>query len=51
MNSDNHQTTWGVLGAAVTASENHMSQNYYGAASFTIIDGMVEVGKGVIGAY
>ena len=51
MNSNNHQLTWGVLGAAVTALENHMSQYSYEAPSFTIIDGMVEVGKGVIGVY
>ena len=51
MNSNNHQLTYGVLGAAISALDIYMSQYYYGGASFTINDGMIEVGKGVIGFY
>lgn len=49
MNSNNHQLSYGVLGAALSALKAYMSQYYYGAASFTINDGMVEVAKGMIG--
>lgn len=49
MNSNNHQITYGVLGAAISALEGYMSQYIYGAASFTINDGLIEVAKGFIG--
>lgn len=49
MNSNNHQLTYGVLGAALSALKAYMSQYHYGAASFTIHDGMVEGARGVIG--
>lgn len=48
--SNNHQTTWGVLGAAVTALFNYMTAgNIYGAVGFRIYDGLNEVGGGQIG--
>ena len=48
--NNNHQTTWGVLGAAVTALINYMTaRNIYGAVSFFIYDGFNEVGAGQIG--
>ena len=47
-NTNNHQTTWGVLRAALVALEEYMSQNFYGLASFTINDGAHEVGKGMV---
>lgn len=49
MNSNNHQITYGVLGAAIAAVEAYMNNHYFGGASFTINDGMTEVAKGVIG--
>lgn len=48
-NSNNHQTTWGVLRAAVAALNDYMSRNGYGAATFTIADGLNIVGKGYVG--
>lgn len=48
-NTNNHQTTWGVLRAALAALEEYMSHNVYGLASFTINDGAHEVGEGMIG--
>lgn len=50
-NSNNHQTTWGVLRSALMALEDYMSQHVYGLASFTIIDGAHEVGEGTIGSF
>ncbi|MCJ1298275.1 hypothetical protein MMC08_001064 [Hypocenomyce scalaris] len=48
-NSNNLQTTWGVLGAALTALEDYMqSQNVWGSAQFTIFDGANEVGQGTL---
>ena len=48
-NANNHQTTWGVLGAAIEAIVGHMNQNNFGGASFNIFDGSNEVGEGIIG--
>ena len=49
VNSNNHQTTWGVLGAALTALEDYMqSMDKWGTAEFTIFDGTNEVGKGTL---
>lgn len=47
-NSNNHQTTWGVFGAALGALREFQSEHGWGAASFTIFDGVNEVGKGYI---
>lgn len=48
-NSNNHQTTWGVLRAALLALEDYMqSQDSWGTAEFTIFDGKNEVGKGTL---
>lgn len=49
--SNNHQTTWGTLGAAVTALLNYMTaKNLYGAVVFYIFDGANEVGGGTLGS-
>ena len=48
-NSKNHQTTWGVLGAALDALKDFMNENGWGAASFTVFDGVREVGEGYVG--
>ena len=45
--SNNHQQTWGVLGAALEALDDYMRvRGGYGAAQFTILDGQNEVGVG-----
>ncbi|MCJ1305552.1 hypothetical protein MMC08_008366, partial [Hypocenomyce scalaris] len=49
-NANNHQTTWGVLGAALAALVDCMGINGYGAASFTIYDGDNLVGLGRVGS-
>ena len=49
-NADNHQTTWGVLGAALAALVDCMGVNGYGAASFNIYDGDNLVGIGRVGS-
>ena len=48
-NANNHQTTWGVLGAAIEAIAGCMDQNGFGGGSFNIFDGGNEVGEGIIG--
>lgn len=49
-NANNHQTTWGVLGAAVMALGDYMhSFDVYGAVDFNIWDGSHQVGQGTIG--
>ena len=49
-NTDNHQQTWGVLGAALYALWDFMQKigTEAGACYFTIIDGNHQVGRGVI---
>ena len=47
--ANNHQTTYGVLGAAIGAISNYFDQNGYGRATFTIFDGENEVGEGFVG--
>lgn len=61
VNADNHQTTWGVLGAAVSALRACMIASESGsagpgsalrwgyAAYFSILDGDNVVGVGMIG--
>lgn len=48
-NSNNHQTTYGVLGAACMALVQYMLTTAFGAVTFYIYDGIREVGKGQIG--
>lgn len=49
-NTNNHQLTVAVLGAAVSALHNYMKlHNNFGAATFYIWDGMNEIGAGLIG--
>ena len=48
-NANNHQTTWGVLGAAILAIGDFMNQNHiFGAVTFNIFDGTTQVGQGSI---
>lgn len=47
-NSNNHQQTFGVLAAAISALTNYMRTKYFGAVTFWIFDGTHEVGKGTI---
>lgn len=48
-NADNHQTTWGVLGVAISAVLDCMATNGYGGAGFHIYDGENLVGIGLVG--
>lgn len=48
-NAGNHQTTWGVLGAAISALQDCMVANGYGGAYFHIYDGENLVGSGSVG--
>ena len=47
--SNNHQQTWGVLGAALEALEDYMRGAGYGQVLFTIVDGPNQVGEGMLG--
>ena len=47
-NANNHQTTYGVLGGALSALHDWMSNHAYTTASFGIYDGQNQVGNGVI---
>ena len=48
-NANNHQLTWGVVGAAIHALSNYMlTENNAGTATFTIFDGNTEVGFGSV---
>ena len=49
VNSNNHQLTWGVLGAALNALEDFMNENQmWSAATFGIYDGPNYVGVGTM---
>lgn len=48
-NANNHQTTYGVLGAAVAALSDYMSQHGCATGTFSIHDGLNQVGEGTIG--
>ncbi|MCJ1297451.1 hypothetical protein MMC08_000237 [Hypocenomyce scalaris] len=48
-NINNHQTTWGVLGAAIEALNDYFKCTQWAAATFYIWDGLNEVGMGVVG--
>lgn len=45
-NSNNHQTTYGVLSAACMALVQYMTVTAFGSVSFHIFDGVSEVGQG-----
>lgn len=47
-NADNHQLTWGVLGAALTALLDYMRIFGNGAITFNIFDGTHMVGHGTV---
>lgn len=49
-NENNHQMSWGVLGAAIQAVQDCMLNiEEWGTATFSIWDGETEVGFGVLG--
>lgn len=51
-NANNHQITWGVLGAAVHALEDFMFHTqHWGGASFDIYDGQNMVARGLLGLH
>lgn len=47
-NAGNHQTTWGVLNAALVAVSGCMQEKGWGPAVFDIYDGVNQVGTGMI---
>lgn len=48
-NANNHQTTWGVLGAALLAIGDYMNEHqWFGSVIFSIFDGSNQVGQGSI---
>lgn len=47
-NANNHQVTWGVMGAAVQAMLSFMLAYGFGQAGFRIYDGGVVVGNGIM---
>ena len=52
VNANNHQQTWGVLGAAIAALASYMQEGVEagpGSAYFVIFDGENEVGVGMVG--
>lgn len=50
VNTNNHQQTYGVLGAAIEGLSHWMIMTgEYGAAHFVIFDGANEVGQGTLG--
>lgn len=46
---NNHQTTWGVLAAALEAVKYYMGVFGYGEVGFGIWDGENQVGEGHLG--
>ena len=50
LNADNHQITWGMLGAALNALQDFMnSYQIWSAATFAIYDGENQVSVGSLG--
>ena len=47
-NANNHQTTWGVLRAAILVLADYMEKEGYGEVIFNIYDGKNQVGSGRI---
>lgn len=50
-NANNHQTTWGVLRAAIVALADNLEVKGYGEVIFTIYDGENLVGEGQLTAW
>lgn len=49
MNANNHQITWGVMGAAMQGLSGYMrTGQMYGAATFDVWDGVNQVATGVV---
>ena len=48
-NANNHQLTYGVLGAALDAVSDYMNFNGFCRATFSVYDGVNQVGEGMIG--
>lgn len=49
-NSNNHQITWGVLGAALWGLRDFMEEmNVWGSTVFQVFDGLTWVGSGMLG--
>ena len=47
-NANNHQTTWGVLRAAILALADYMERDGFAQALFNVYDGVNQVGEGVL---
>ena len=47
-NTNNHQITWGVYGAALMALRTFMAEHGWGAAVFKVVDGANAVATGVV---
>ena len=47
-NANNHQTTWGVLRAAILALADYMETKGFGQALFSVYDGINQVGEGLL---
>ena len=47
--ANNHQTTYGVLGAAIKALTSYFNAHGYGRVTFLIFDGKNQVGEGIVG--
>lgn len=47
--ANNHQTTYGVLEAAIRALTSYFHAHGYGRATFLIYDGKNQVGEGIVG--
>lgn len=49
-NANNHQTTWGVLGAALSALKDFVAESGgFTSATFEIFDGVNQVATGTLG--
>ena len=48
-NTNNHQVSYGVLGAVLSSIIEFMEAHGWGAATFEIWDGQILVGGGAIG--
>ena len=48
LDANNHQQTYGVVGAAISVLRYYMERNGYCVASFDIFDGENQVGAGQI---
>ena len=48
-NANNHQVTWGVLGAAVEGLRDYMGEKGWAGVKFEVYDGRNMVGEGAVG--